>query len=181
MSSNKWFVITGGPSTGKTTLLDELEKAGYTTIPEAARTLIDEALKKGITTEEFRADEKRFQEDIARLKEEIETKHVSSEITFFDRGMHDTIAYLRHYNYHIEDWIQELMHKSNYQKVFLLEPLSVYQHDYARTESPDFVYDINKLLHEAYAESGLEPIRVPALALSDRIKFILDNLEEEQK
>ena len=82
--NNNWYVITGGPSAGKTTLLAELEKLGYKTIPEAARTLIDEAVAEGIDVNALRVDEKRFQEDVARLKESIETTHDASTPTFFD-------------------------------------------------------------------------------------------------
>lgn len=179
MASNKWFVITGGPSTGKTTLLAGLEMAGYKTIPEAARTLIDEALAKGFTMEEFRADEKRFQNDVTYLKREIEAGLDPDVVTFLDRGMHDTVAYMRYYKYYAEDRVQELMRESSYRKVFLLDPLSIYQQDYARTEGAEFVHGINILLHEAYAEHGMEPIGVPAMELNDRVKFILDNIEEE--
>lgn len=180
MSSNNWYVITGGPSSGKTTLLSELEKLGHKTIPEAARTIIDEALKKGILVEELRSDEKHFQDEVARLKEKIEASHDTGVLTFFDRGMHDTLAYLRHYGFEIEQWLEKLLKKSNYQKVFLLERLPIFEKDYARTEDQDFSESIHKLLHEAYSEFGMKPISVPALNLSDRTKFILDKVKTEQ-
>ena len=49
MSNSSWYVITGGPSTGKTTLLEELAKRGYKTIPEVARVVIDEGIAAGKT------------------------------------------------------------------------------------------------------------------------------------
>lgn len=180
MPSNNWYVITGGPSTGKTTLLKELGKLGHKTIPEAARTVIDEAMEKGISVEELRSDEKRFQDDVARLKEKIEAAHDKSVLTFFDRGMQDTVAYMRHYGFNIDEWIAALMDKAKYQKVFLLEPLSTYQSDYARTEDQDFAKSLHKLLHDAYTEFGMEPIYVPAVSLNDRVKFILDKVKVEQ-
>ena len=43
MTNNEgFFVITGGPGVGKTTLLNALSTNGYKTIPEAARTIIRE-------------------------------------------------------------------------------------------------------------------------------------------
>ena len=34
---SRWQVITGGPCSGKTTIIDELTKLGYQTKPEVAR------------------------------------------------------------------------------------------------------------------------------------------------
>lgn len=180
MSSNNWYVITGGPSTGKTTLLGELEKLGHKIVPEAARTAIDEALEKGISVEELRADEKHFQDEVARLKEKIEAAQDANALTFFDRGMQDTVAYLRHYGFDIENWVAALMNRTRYRNVFLLEPLSTFQDDYARTENHNFVKSLHKLLHDAYAEFGMEPIHVPAVSVDDRVKFILDKVKVEQ-
>jgi predicted ATPase len=177
--SIKWYVITGGPSTGKTTLLAELEKLGYKTIPEAARTVIDQAIAAGQTVEELRADEKSFQDKVAKLKEKIEAELDRNVVTFFDRGMHDTLAYMRHYEFKIEDWVHDLLSKSTYDKVFLLDPLPNYEKDYARTEAENFVGSIQKLLHEAYTKFGMEPIQVPVLEVTERAKFVLKHVEEE--
>lgn len=40
------YILTGGPSTGKTTLLCELEKLGYAVVPESARSIIAEEINK---------------------------------------------------------------------------------------------------------------------------------------
>ncbi len=39
---NNFYVISGGPGVGKRTLLKELQKKGYTIVPEVARDLIKE-------------------------------------------------------------------------------------------------------------------------------------------
>jgi len=177
MLSNKWFVITGGPSTGKTTLIESFKNDGYNTIPEAARIVIDDALERGISPKELRADEKKFQEDVVRKKLDIESSLKTDEITFFDRGMHDTLAYMHYYNYEIADWILEIHKNAHYKKVFLLSPLDKYVQDYARTEGEDFKLRINDLLENVYTEAGMKPIIVPALNVLERKKFILDRLE----
>ncbi|HVA10932.1 MAG TPA: ATP-binding protein [Candidatus Dormibacteraeota bacterium] len=176
MSANNWYVITGGPSAGKTTLISRLEQLGYQTVPEAARVIIDKAVAKGLAAGELRSDEKHFQEDVARLKTKLEAKYDKNTPTFFDRGMHDTLAYLRLYDFRIEKWVEELMPRSNYKKVFLLEPLGDYEQDYARTESRDTVKQLHQLLHEAYAEYGMKPIRIKATTVDERLKTILDQI-----
>src|SRR6266568_2379991 len=106
---NKWYVITGGNSSGKTTLVNELARKGYRTVPEAARTLIDQAAAKGMSAKELRADEKRFHYDVARLKQKLEKELDPNEVIFFDRGMQDTLAYSRYYRYEDDPWTNKLM------------------------------------------------------------------------
>ncbi|PZR03085.1 MAG: hypothetical protein DI539_26790, partial [Flavobacterium psychrophilum] len=49
-----WYVITGGPCTGKTTVVELLAKRGYVTIAEQARHYIDTQKVEGRTVEEIR-------------------------------------------------------------------------------------------------------------------------------
>lgn len=176
MASNNWYVITGGPSTGKTTLLAELEKKGYKVVPEAARTLIDDAIDQGISVEELRRDEKKFQEDVALLKIKIESSLDPAETIFFDRGMHDTLAYMRHYEFAINQEITNLMQQSRYKNIFLLQPLDTFTRDYARTEDQNFLDHIHQLLHDAYTEFGMKPILVPKSSPRKRADFILQHI-----
>ncbi len=176
MSANNWYVITGGPSVGKTSLIARLEQMGYQTVSESARTIIDESAIKGLSVEGLRSDEKRFQEEVARLKTKIEAKHDKGTLTFLDRGMHDTLAYLRLYNFKVEEWVKELMTEASYRKVFLLEALDDYERDYARTEDHEMVRRLPRLLHDAYAEYGMEPIHIKAGTIDKRLKAILDHV-----
>ena len=175
-----WFVITGGPMTGKTKLVNELAKLGYDTVPEAARNLIDQAVEQEISSEKLRADEKRFQNDVALFKKDTEKGHDKNVLTFFDRGMQDTLAYLKYYDYEIEDWILQQAKQSRYRKVFLLESVGDYSKDYARTEDETFTKLIRPLLIQAYSDYGMEPIIVPNIGLERRVKFILDNINSNK-
>lgn len=179
MPPNNWYVITGGPSTGKTTLLAELSRLGYATVPEAARTVIDEALVRGRSVEDLRSDEKEFQAMVAQLKERVHKSLDPTTTTFFDRGMQDTTAYLKYYDFEIDDWINQLMTKSRYKKVFLLEPLAEYQKDYARTEDKQFNSSIGDLLEAAYTEYGMQPILVPPKSVQERVDYIMKHINEE--
>ena len=44
----KKIIITGGPSTGKTSIIEELKKEGHQCMDEVSREVILEARKKGI-------------------------------------------------------------------------------------------------------------------------------------
>jgi predicted ATPase len=172
-----WHIITGGPSTGKTTLQEELAKLGYTTVAEAARLEIDDAVSLGITAEELREDEKHFQDDVVRRRVKLEAGVSPKETVILDRGMQDSLAYYRYYDFEIEPWVQELIDGVRYGLVFLMEPLGVLKRDYARTEVNDFNDYITDLLYDAYKEYGMEPIMVPAVSVEERLKIVLKHLK----
>jgi len=177
--ANNWYVLTGGPSTGKTTLLAALGAHGYVTAPEAARQVIDEGLAKGLTVAQIRRDEAAFQQAIFALKMQLESQLSAAALTFLDRGMHDSLAYFRYYSYKPTPEMDKAFHASRYRKVFLLEPLPVFDRDYARTETGDFASRIQTLLFEAYAEYGMEPVTVPPVSVEQRVQFILQNAGQQ--
>ena len=63
MKNNNWYVITGAPSSGKTTIVKLLKSKGYIVLYEAARIYIDQELKKGKTIQKIRKDEGKFQKE----------------------------------------------------------------------------------------------------------------------
>lgn len=172
---NNWYVITGGPSSGKTTLLAALAAKGHKTVEEAARTVIDTELARGKTIADIRGDEEKFQHNVLDYKIELE-KQLSPMLTFFDRGMHDSLAYLRHYGWQPPKRGLEAFENASYKRVFLLEPLPTYTKDYARTEDASFVEAIHSFLAEAYRKYGMEPVSVPVMSVPKRVQFILNNL-----
>jgi predicted ATPase len=175
--SNNWYVITGGPSTGKTTLLSILKSKGHKVFPEIARVVIDEGIAKGLSVEQIRKDEKKFQMKVLKRKQQIEANHQVDKLTFFDRGMHDTLAYMRSYGWEIRKELETEIHMSVYRKIFLLDPLPIYQKDYARTEGEEFITKINQLLHEAYEKAELDVIHVPFDSPEKRAAFVLDRID----
>lgn len=174
--NNNWYVITGGPSTGKTTLLNLLSDRGYRVVPEAARTVIDSYLAQGISVEELRSDEKRFQEQVVQLKADIEATLDPHVITFFDRGMHDSDAYLRYYDFDIEEWVSDHIQNASYKKVFLLDQLHHYKSDYARVEDETFRRHIGTLLQSAYEQNNIPVEIVPDIGLENRLNHILNSI-----
>ncbi len=176
MNNPNWYVITGGPSTGKTTLQQELAKLGYATVDEAARLVIDDAIAKGTAVIDLRDDEKRFQDDVVRRRLVLEARAPTDTTVVLDRGMQDSLGYYRYYDFKVEDWIMDHMKAARYGKVFLMEPLGITKPDYARTEVRDFNDHITDLLAEAYREYGMEPIRVAPVSVEERLKIVLAHL-----
>jgi predicted ATPase len=172
---NNWYVITGAPCSGKTTTLQNLQKNGYKIIPEAARTYIDQERKKGKLLEEIRKDEFLFQKVLLKLKIKTEKVLSPKEIIFFDRGIHDSLAYYELIGRKQDAFLQSVVQKYSYTKVFLLDMLG-YQADYARIEDAVTAKQIDSLLEKSYKDTNHTVIRVPVMNVMQRVVFILQNL-----
>lgn len=173
--TNPWYVITGGPCAGKTTLIEELSRRGYRTVPEAARLHIETELAKGRTLADIRKDEVAFQETLIDMKVDAEKQLPSGEVIFFDRGIHDSEAYLRICGVEHDPVLETAMQGTAYRKAFLLDLVS-YMPDHVRVEDPVLAKRIHELLYESYAAHGVPVVRVPVLPVAERADFVLKNL-----
>ncbi|CAN5643461.1 ATP-binding protein [soil metagenome] len=174
MHKNNWYALTGGPGSGKTTLMKELKKRGHNTINESARYHIEKQLADGLNLKSIRQNEKAFQESVFKQKLIIHEALSTDVITFFDRGFHDTIAYLEYFGHEVTDFIAEICSKVVYKKVFVLDMLP-YARDEARIEDRKTAHQLHKVLQKAYSASGHEVVRVPVMPVEDRADFVLTN------
>ncbi len=168
-----WTVITGGASSGKTTLCLALASLGYGIIPEAARLLIDFRISEGMNVLDVRKDYMGFQREVLHTKVLWEKRREATATLFLDRGMPDSCAYGLSF-----DEVQE-GHKFKYQNVFFLEPVG-FQNDYARVESEASAKEVAESIFQAYLDFGYTPLRVPKLPIPERVQFVLDRLVPPQ-
>lgn len=175
MIETNWYVITGGPSSGKSKTIDYLASLGYLVIPETARILIDSEMSQGKTIGEIRADETAFQRRVLQMKIDIENRIAPDRVTFFDRGIPDSIAY---YQVCGEDVgpVREASGRRRYRGVFLLDPLP-FEQDYARAEDEETVRRLNQLLYDSYIGLDYDVLRVPVMPVDERAQFIVSRLK----
>ena len=172
-----WYVITGPPSSGKTTLINELSKLGYLTYPEAARVIIDREMAKGKSIEEIRKNEAEFQKKVFRMNVEIERAAPKDKIVFFDRAIPDSIAYYQLYGLDPKE-VFDACKKIRYKKVFFLEPLPFVK-DYARIENGKTVEKLTNLLKENYKKLGYKIVTIPAMPVKERLNKILKEIKSD--
>jgi predicted ATPase len=94
----EWYVITGGPSSGKTTTVDLLKKRGYKTTIEHARHYIDSQRVTGKSVEEIRANQTALQRGVLGMQLEQEKALNPDDVVFLDRALPDARAYYRFLN-----------------------------------------------------------------------------------
>lgn len=178
MKNNNWYVVTGGPCSGKTTTLELIEKMGYRVEYERSRFLIDEEIKKGKSLKEIRGDEYQFQKKVLEMKLELEDKLPKDKLIFIERGIPDSTAYydkLCGIKSENDVFLDKALKNCNYKKVFLFEILD-YKQDYARTENFEEALALEKALEKSYQDLDIEVVRVPKMSIQERVNFLLNNL-----
>ena len=85
-----FFVITGGPGVGKTTLLEALAKQGFPYVPEVAREIIREQVARNGNALPWANIPAYTHLMLSRSVESFEQHQKQESVLFFDRGIPDT-------------------------------------------------------------------------------------------
>jgi predicted ATPase len=174
-NNTNWYVITGGPSSGKTTTVNLLKARGYKTTIEHARHYLDTQRINGKTVAEIRKNQAEFQLGILQMQLEQEKEIAPNDVVFLDRAIPDALAYYHFLNLPEDEKLTEALRIVSYKKVFILDPLPLVK-DYARTEDEAAQKKIHELLIEVYESLPFPIVYVPVLQPEERIDFILKNL-----
>lgn len=170
-----WYVLTGGPSSGKTTTVNLLRERGFATTIEHARHYLDLKRIEGRTVEEVRARRSEFQRGVLTMQLEQEASLDPEETIFLDRAIPDSLAYYRFLDLEPAPQLLDALQHVAYRKTFILDLLPLAP-DYARTEDAAAQLRIHALLTEVYQELPIPVVKVPALNPADRVAYILDRL-----
>lgn len=170
-----WYVITGGPSSGKTTTVNLLKERGYITTFEHARHYLDTQRLKGRTVEEIRKNQREFQLRVLEMQIQQENEIAANVQVFLDRAIPDALAYYRFLNLSVDEKLTKALKTVSYKKIFILDPLPL-KNDYARNEDEPAQKKIHELITEVYESLPFPVIHVPVLPSEQRVDFILKNL-----
>lgn len=170
-----WYVITGGPSSGKTTTVNLLKAMGYKTTIENARLYFDMQRMNGHPVEEVRKHQEEFQRNVLMMQIELEKQLNPEEVIFLDRAIPDAHAYYHFLGLPEDPLLAEALRTVGYKKVFILDCLPLVQ-DYARREDEVAQKKIHEKLIEVYEDLPFPTVRVPVLPSEARVDFILKNL-----
>ena len=176
----KRIVITGGPGTGKTTIIAYLEKKGYACFPEVSRSVTKKAQGEGID-QLFLSDPILFSESLlnARTKQFDEAAIHYSKNVFYDRGLPDITGYLNYLGKGYSKEFDEICFAKKYDLVFILPPWkAIYVQDSERYETYEQASSIYQFLLKSYQYYKYQPIEVPLGTLEARSTFILETLSK---
>lgn len=175
------IALIGGPSTGKTTLINALRSDGYYCMEEISRQVTIDAQKKGID-QLFLEDPLLFSQQllIGRQNQFNQADSLKQDLVFFDRGLPDVIAYLDYLGSSYPDNFKKVCGQSKYDYVFILNPWkAIYKQDNERYETFEQSLIINEYLVRSYTKFGYTPIDIPFGTVKDRIDFIVNYLSKQ--
>jgi len=172
---NNWYVITGGPSSGKTTTVNFLKERGFLTTDENARHFFDVERLKGRSAKDVRMNQEEFQLELLQLQMDLENRIDPNAFVFLDRAIPDSLAYHRFLNLKVDQKLLDALENVSYKKIFIMDPLPLVK-DYVRIETEKDQLKIHDLITEVYESLPFPVIHVPVLPAEERVDFILKNL-----
>ena len=171
-------VITGGPGTGKSTVIEELHRRDFQCMKEISRQVTLEAQSRGVD-QLFLEDPIHFSELLLEGRtRQFQEVSMREEVVFFDRGIPDVMAYLNYLDVSFPEIFQKRSMELRYNKVFMMPPWEViYRQDNERYESYPQAIRIHEHLLDTYTDLGYEVVLVPTGLVEERVSFILNTLE----
>lgn len=174
--TNRFFVLTGGPGGGKSTLIDALRAAGYATVAESARAVIQEQVRLGGSALPW-ADRAAFAMKMLDADVAAHGRALALPGTvFFDRGVPDVAGYLSLCALPVPGVVERAVAKCRYNvAVFAAPPWrEIFVNDAERKQ--DYAeavrtYDNAIAVYRAYSYDIVELPRAP---VADRVRFVLD-------
>ena len=170
-----WHVITGTVSSGKSTMINMLMEHGYRTVPESARMYIEREMNRGREIDEIHRDGIALQRGMSALQLQMESVLDPSELVFLDRAFPDLLAWYRVRGMDPNEILKDCFHH-RYAAVWMLDPLP-FEPDVQRVAEIEAIAAALSAWHARdYEALGYEVFRVPVLAPSDRLDYILERV-----
>lgn len=172
MTGGSLIVVTGAPGTGKSATIEALG-AGVRRVVEPARPILAEERANGDTGTPDR-DPTRFVDLLLRRSiENHESAAASDEITVFDRGVPDCIAYARILGCDPGPSVEAAATYRYRDEVLLFPPWeAIFANDDERTLSFADTVGFHDATVQAFRETGYALVEVPQGSVADRAAFV---------
>jgi predicted ATPase len=176
----KRIVITGGPGSGKTTLIQHIASQRIPCMPEISREITLKAQQQGVD-QLFLEDPIIFSKKLleGRLAQFMEGFASPPPYLFFDRGMPDVTAYMDYIKSDYPKEFAQLCLSNKYDHIFLLPPWKdIYSQDNERYESFEQAELIHDYLQKSYQKYDYTVHGVPFGSVEQRSDYIFAKLKE---
>lgn len=174
------IIISGGPGSGKTSIINALIKQGFHCEEEFSRHIIEEGIRTGSGIVPWdKLDlftEKVFE---GRIQQFYHGDQFDGTI-FYDRSIIDSIAYMEHDHESIPQNYVENAQKLRYHSQVFITPYwdAIYTTDNQRKEPFEKAISLEKSIIDCYKKYGYQIVLVPKTDIKTRIDFILNTIHE---
>ena len=175
------IILTGGPGSGKTSIIEELRSRGFQCIDEVGRKIIQEQLEMGGDALHW-GDQIKFRDlMLSRSVEDYLSVEETKKPVFFDRGIPELIGYSYLINQPVSEECKLAAEKYRYhQNVFIAPPwLEIYQNDAERKQDFQEAIATYEAVKKSYIECGYNVIELPKVDVDGRVTFILEHLAQK--
>lgn len=176
--TDRFVVITGGPGSGKSTLIEHLAAMGFASLPEAGRAVIRDQSAIGGRALPW-ADPDLFAE--LMLGWEMRSHRLASRFSgavLFDRGVVDVAGYLRVEGRPVPDHVDAAARRFRYRRtVFIAPPWpEIYRRDTERRQSLGEAERTHAAMVAVYTEYGYNLVELPRAPAADRAGFVAEHI-----
>ena len=175
----KKIAITGGPGTGKTSIINLLIERDFICFEEISRQITLQARKDGIE-QLFLTDPLLFSKKLlqGRIKQYNDASEQDTSVVFLDRGIPDVLAYMDFIGDDYPDEFEDACKTHIYDTVFILPPWeAIFTSDSERYEDFNQAKTIHHHLVNTYTRFGYDLLDVPFGTIEERVNFIQETLE----
>ncbi len=179
---NNFIVFTGGPSSGKTTVLNYLKGLGYQCANEVGRKVIQQQVEmegKALPWDDKTAfRDEMMREEIGNYRSHKDTE----ELVFFDRSIIDSYGYSMLESLAVSSELIEYCSSLAYhKKVFMFPPWeSIFANDVERKQDFSEAVATFREMASAYEKFGYTLVEVPKASVEQRVEFILAMVKNDQ-
>jgi predicted ATPase len=172
------FVVSGGPGSGKSTVLHELARRGFPFASEVARQIIQEQIQAGGTALSCGDREAYARLMLERSIESYLEYTPAQQPVFSDRGIPDTLCYARLIGLCDNGFIQDACRRFRYAPLVFLAPpwKEIYQTDNERKQDFAEAERTFDQMAKVYRQCGYTLLELPKATPAARATFILAQL-----
>jgi predicted ATPase len=175
VNRKNFFVITGGPGMGKTSLIGEMAKRGYTCVPEKGRQIIIHQMNiKGIALP-WKSPTLFGELMFRQAHEDFLTCGEQQQPVFFDRGIPDAIGYMELCRLQPGREMKGIAKNLRYHPLVFITPPweEIYRNDTERKQSFSEAVDTYEMMQKVYTRLGYQTLEIPKISIPDRADFLI--------
>ena len=169
-----FHIFTGGPGSGKTSVIEALRARGYLCVDEVGRQIIKEQMAIG-GDGHHGGDRLKYRElMLSRSIFAYQAVEERKDPVFFDRGIPDLIGYgaLIGAETPLHILRAAALFRSN-KRVFIFSSWpEIYGQDDERKQDFAEAHETWRVMAETYPQSGYELVEVPRMGISERAEFV---------